>query len=112
MSTAYIPDRPIAFHREYARLGAGVAGALLLSQMIHYSRTAGADADAWIHATADQLEEETGLSRREQETARKRLKSLGILEERKQGIPCRTFYRVNIVAIVQALSTSKQEGSA
>lgn len=110
MSTAYIPDRPIAFHREYARLGAGITGALLLSQMIHYTRAAGAD--TWIHKTVEQLEEETGLSRHEQETARKRLKSLGILEEKKQGIPCRTFYRVNIKAVAQALSASKQEGSA
>lgn len=108
MSTAYIPDRPIAFHREYARLGAGITGALLLSQAVYWSKRT-SNATGWFYKTQEEWTEETALSRHEQETARKRLKSLGILEEKKQGIPCRCFYRVNTEALISALQTSMPE---
>ncbi|CAB1224114.1 hypothetical protein [Serratia liquefaciens] len=92
-------DRPVAFQRSFVRLGVGVTGALLLSQMVYWhNRTDG----NWFYKTQAELEEETGLTRYEQEGARKKLLIAGVLEEVKKGIPAKLYFRVNEAAL-QAL---------
>ncbi|PRW43041.1 hypothetical protein CSC04_3741 [Enterobacter roggenkampii] len=49
----------------------------------------------WFYKTQADLEEETGLTRYEQEGARKKLVSCGVLEEAKRGIPAKLYFRVN-----------------
>jgi len=110
IGSVLIPDRPIAFNRDFARLGIGVTGALMLSQAVYWSKRTGT-AGGWFYKTQTQWEEETALSRYEQETARRRLKKLGILEEKKQGIPCKVFYRVNAEKLAEGLQTSMGESS-
>ncbi len=61
------------------------------------------DADGWWWHTENQWELETGLSRREQETARKKLRKEGILEERYRGIPRRKEYRLNIPVLLEKI---------
>lgn len=86
-------DRPIAYHRAFIPLG-GVTGAVMLSQAYYWSsRTK--DSDGWFYKTADEWKEETGLSIKEQATARKRLRDCGVLEEVKKGVPCKVHYRIN-----------------
>ena len=46
---------------------------------------------------------ETGMTRREQDTARKVLKELGFLSEKKEGVPRRVFFRVERENLYQAL---------
>lgn len=100
--TAEMLDRPIAFQRAYVRLGLGITGALMLSQAVYWSsRTKGQD--GWFYKDQREWEEETGLSRREQETARKRLIEAGFLREQRKGVPCRLFYQVNLDALNSAL---------
>jgi hypothetical protein len=102
MSIVGLIDRPIAFQRSYVRLGIGVTAALMLSQAVYWAlRTK--SADGWFYKDQTEWEEETGLGRREQETARKKLGAAGFLEEQKKGVPCRLFYRVNIQALEDAL---------
>ncbi|EAZ0187131.1 hypothetical protein JHG30_003805 [Salmonella enterica] len=85
-------DRPIAFQRSFVRLGVGITGALLLSQIVYWqNRMEG----QWFYKTQTDLEEETGLTRYEQEGARKKLVSCGVLEEVKRGIPAKLYFRVN-----------------
>jgi len=91
---AELLDRPIAFHRCFVDLGAGIQGALILSQAIYWSNRT-SDHDGWFWKTRQQWDDETGLRRRQQESARAKLCKLGILEEDKRGVPCRVFYRVN-----------------
>ncbi|WFX59442.1 hypothetical protein NFK08_05210 [Enterobacter roggenkampii] len=85
-------DRPIAFQRSFVRLGVGITGALLLSQIVYWqNRMEG----QWFYKTQADLEEETGLTRYEQEGARKKLVSCGVLDEAKRGIPAKLYFRVN-----------------
>ena len=95
-------DRPIAFHRAFVSLGAGVSGALILSQAIYWAKRA---PTGWFWKTMEEWEAETGLTRTEQETARRKLRKLGVLIERKQGIPCKTWFTV----AVDPLQTRLQE---
>lgn len=107
MNLIELLDRPIAFHRPFVELGLGITGALFLSQSLYWSRRT--NASGYFYKTQDEWESETGMSRREQDTARKKLKSLGILEEKKQGVPCRVFYRINDEKLLQLLSQKETE---
>ncbi|EKN3637844.1 hypothetical protein NUF98_004758 [Yersinia enterocolitica] len=94
-------DRPIAFQRSFVRLGVGVTGALLLSQMVYWhNRTNSGD---WFYKTQTELEDETGLSRYEQEGARKKLRDIGVLEESKKGIPAKLYFQVNEARLQELL---------
>ncbi|MBN3875263.1 hypothetical protein [Nostoc sp. JL23] len=85
---------PIAFHRIFATISGGVAEGLFLSQAYYWSLRTTIDGE-WFYKTQQEWCEETALNRREQETARKRLIKLGILEEKREGMPSQLYYRVN-----------------
>lgn len=106
-------DRPVAFHRVFVGLGAGVTGALLLSQAIYWSKRS-ADDGGWFFKTAADWEEETGMTRREQETARKRLRSAGFIHEELRGVPATLYFRVDFDAILEAVrlaDSAKQDAT-
>ncbi|HBL7117442.1 DNA-binding protein [Acinetobacter baumannii] len=95
-------EQPIAFNKHYVFLGCGVNGALMLSQLVYWtSRTK--DSEGWIFKTHHEWTQETGLTRREQDTARATLKSLKFISEKKMGVPCRVYYRVERENLYQAL---------
>jgi hypothetical protein len=98
-----ILDRPIAYHRAFVSLRVGVTGAVLLSQAIYWSQRT-KDKDGWFFKTQVDWEDETGLTRREQEGARKKLRSAGVLEEKRKGVPARLFYRVDFAKLWEKLS--------
>ena len=102
MNLASMLDRPIAFQRSFVHLGAGITGALMLSQAVYWANR-GSDDDGWFFKTQVEWEDETGLSRTEQETARKKLLSLGLMEEARRGIPAKLYFRVSIDALVSQL---------
>jgi len=51
-------------------------------------------ADGWLYKTRNEMQEETGLSRRQQEKARKILTKKGVLEEDIRTVPPHHHYRV------------------
>ena len=105
-------SRPIAFHRVFASIGGGATEGLFLSQAYYWSKHT-KDDDGWFYKTGEEWEAETCLTRREQETARKSLKQLGILEEVRKGLPRKVFYRINRDVLYQAIcdqSTSNPHG--
>lgn len=101
---------PVAYHAKLTRLGIGVTGALMLSQAVYWSsRTS--STDGWFYKTQAEWEGEVGLTRYEQETARKRLVKLGYMQEKKQGVPCKLYYRVNLDFIEESLDAGKHQSS-
>jgi hypothetical protein len=98
----YLLRRPIAFHRVFADLAGGATGGLFLSQLFYWSDK-GADPDGWIYKTQEDWTEETALTRSEQERARKYLRSCGLLEEARRGVPSRLFYRLNVECLATML---------
>lgn len=105
--------RPIAFHRSYVRVGGSINAALMLSQAMHWSKNEAAIArGGWFYKTSREWEAETGLTRREQETARKKLKERGLLEEELRHVPAKLYYRVNLDRLAELLlaeATDNQE---
>lgn len=96
-------DIPVSFHRCLVPITGGVTAALMLSQAIWTSQTIERAADGWFSKSRDEWTEETGLSRWEQETARRALRSAGFLEERRVGVPAKLWFRVRPEAVWRAL---------
>ncbi|PPK41460.1 hypothetical protein B0G57_1292 [Trinickia symbiotica] len=75
-------------------------------------RDAERNADGRMQAPRDasrqSWEWETGLSRTRQESARRRLKLLGLLEESLQGIPAKLYYRVNLDRLTEFLLETRE----
>ncbi len=101
-----ILDRPIAYQRSFVRLGIGVAGAVFLSQMVYWINRA---EEGWFYKTQEEWTEETGLSRYEQEGARKKLRDLGILHEKKQGLPAKLFYSIDEDKLYQSVIRANKD---
>lgn len=104
-------DRPIAYQPSFAQLRVGKVkvgpvGAVLLSQFVYWhNRMDG----AWLYKTRDQIAQETGLSRDEQETARKRLVSIGVLEEQLRGVPATMHFKINVDCLESLLLDKTQK---
>jgi hypothetical protein len=96
-------DTPVTFHRCLVPVAGGVHAALLLSQAIWTMQSLDTEENGWFLKSQEQWAEETGLSRWEQETARRALRQAGLLEERRVGMPARLWFRVCASAVWAAL---------
>ncbi len=106
--------RHVAFHRRLVDLTASVKAALLLSQTIYWTRH-GRDivrTGGWFHKTSEQWEMETGLSAREQASARDALRALMILHEQRTGIPAKLHFRLCIDHLGSLLTEQISQASA
>jgi hypothetical protein len=73
---------PVAYHRQFVDLAGSVTAALWLSHAIELAQTGGQPDVALTQAACS---EATGLTRREQETARAKLRAAGLITERRAG---------------------------
>jgi len=94
--------RPIYYQPELSHVTGAVTAGLFICNLVQWTGRQ-RDADGWIYKTQDEITRETGLTRREQETARKILKDRGFLHEERRGIPSRVYYRVNLDALNDAV---------
>lgn len=88
---------PIAYSVNLARITGDAKATLFLGQLIYWTRV-GTDViehEGWIFKTRLEWENETGLSRYEQESARLLLVQKGLIEEFRTGVPLRLSFRVN-----------------
>jgi hypothetical protein len=85
--------KPITFNPKLAKFIGSIKTTIFLSQLIYWKEKEG-DENGWICKTREEITEKTGLSRREQEKARKDLIALGLLEEKYKGIPRRLYFLV------------------
>ncbi len=98
--------RPIAYHPIFAKIAGGAVPGIFLSQAFYWTNIielTNPSRDGWFYKTRDDWQLETLLTRREQETARRQLRSLGILEEKRQDVPARLYYRLNKTALLALL---------
>jgi hypothetical protein len=91
---ALLQDRPVAYHPMLAKILGGVKQAIFVSQLLYWHGK-GIRPDGFIWKTREEFQEETGLTRYEQETARKHLRDLGVLEEKRKGVPGKMHYRLD-----------------
>lgn len=94
---------PLSFHRCLVPITGSVLSALFLSQAIRASESLDPRHGGWFARSRERWTEVTGLSRFEQETARRRLRSAGLLQERRIGVPATLWYRVDADRVWTAL---------
>jgi hypothetical protein len=76
---------PVVFHRSFVEIAGGVNGALWLSHAMAIGHEPGTEGAATFLMSAEQCTEATGMSSREQDLARKQLRSAGLLFECRRG---------------------------
>lgn len=86
--------RPIAYHPALARMVGGVNAAIFLSQLIYWDERT-EDAELGVYKTAEQWEAETGLSVREQTTARRQLRDRGLITETHKRIEHKLYFKLD-----------------
>ena len=99
---------PIMFHRCYVALTGSVTAALLLSYASYATEQIADEhaGDGWFVKTVAQWQRDTGLTRTELETARRKLKAQGLWEERRHGPPPAPLqFRINQGALFDQLRT-------
>ena len=99
---------PIMFHRCYVALTGSVTAALVLSYASYATEEFADcnDGDGWFMKTVAQWQRDTGLTRTELETARRKLKAQGLWEERRHGPPPAPLqFRINQVALYDQVRT-------
>lgn len=84
--------KPVAYYPEIARALGSVKCGIFLCQFMYWEGRQ-ADPEGWIYKTMVEIESETGLSRFEQESARKTLTEMQIMEQKKKGMPAKLYYR-------------------
>jgi hypothetical protein len=95
-----ILDRPIAFQRPFVELTGSITAGLLLSQAYYWAlRSEGGR----FWKTMSQWQEETGLTRREQDHARKILRGFPFWLEQVRKLEHRVWYTVDPQAILDAV---------
>jgi len=102
-----LKEKPIAYRRDFAHLFGGVMPALFLSQLFFWSDL-GEDENGWIYKTMEEWEKETGMTRSEQESARRKLKKKKVLLEKYFRRSGKKLYKVDMDVLTNALL--KQSG--
>jgi hypothetical protein len=90
-------EQVVAYRPAMARALGGVNCALFLQQIAFRAKDLIPEEpgySAWVYKTRSKMERETALGRYEQETARRKLGALDVLEEELRGVPARMHYRI------------------
>jgi len=96
-----LADKPIAYHGDLAKMLKSATACIFLSQLLYWAGR-GSDSD-WVYKTQVEWYEETGLSRKEQETARRVLRDKKIIHEVRRGVPAKLFYRIDYDRLTECL---------
>lgn len=108
-------EQPILFYPWAARIAGNAMAGLFLSYAIKHTQRLLDDggvppAGVWFTAPVDEVQRETGMTRFEQQAAKRSLVACGLLESQQQGLPARKTYRVDLPRLMQELEQSALKG--
>jgi hypothetical protein len=104
----FLFGRPVAFHRCFVKLTGSVHAALMLSQALYWLNPerqgqSRAKEDGWFWKSREEWEAELGLSRWEQETARKQLRHTRFWLEKEKRLEHKIYFSIDFVELEKAL---------
>jgi hypothetical protein len=88
-----LPNRTVGYSPDLARIVGGATTGLFLSQLLFLSDK-GANIDSWVYKSEAEMGRETGLTKREQQTARRKLLSLGVIAIERRGFKFTYHFKV------------------
>jgi hypothetical protein len=103
------PGHPIAYFPSLAPYVGGSNAAILCCQLVYWTPRA-KDPDGWIYKEQLDIMAETGLSRDEQRTARRALKTRKLLLERYDRLNHRLYLKIDVEAYNALIQRMYDEG--
>lgn len=96
--------RPVAYYPKLRRITGSTNATIFICQFIYWTGKESAG-DGWIYKTSDEIEDETGLSYKEQTNAREKLLAAGLLSERYARLEHQMYFKVNLEALNERWGT-------
>lgn len=88
-----LPNRTVGYSPDLARAVGGATIGLFLSQLLFLSDK-GANPEGWVYKSEAEMSRETGLTKREQQTARRKLLALGVIAIERRGFRFSYHFKV------------------
>jgi hypothetical protein len=88
-----LPNRTVGYSPDLARAVGGATIGLFLSQLLFLSDK-GANPEGWVYKSEQEMGRETGLTKREQQTARRKLLALGVIAIERRGFKFTYHFKI------------------
>jgi hypothetical protein len=102
-----LPNRVVGYSPDLARIVGGATTGLFLSQLLFLSDK-GSNPDGWVYKSESEMGKEIGLTKREQQTARRKLLSLGVIAIMRGGWKNTYHFKVIWERLYQVITGSQQ----
>jgi hypothetical protein len=102
-----LPNRVVGYSPDLARIVGGATTGLFLSQLLFLSDK-GANPEGWVYKSEAEMGKETGLSKREQQTARRKLLALGVIAIMRGGWKNTYHFKVSWEKLYQVITGSQR----
>jgi hypothetical protein len=102
-----LPNRVVGYSPDLARIVGGATIGLFLSQLLFLSDK-GANIEGWVYKSEVEMGKETGLTKREQQSARRKLLSLGVIAIMRGGWKNTYHFKVLWDRLYQVIAGSQQ----
>jgi hypothetical protein len=102
-----LPNRVVGYSPDLARIVGSATIGLFLSQLLFLSDK-GANPDGWVYKSEQEMGRETGLTKREQQTARRKLLALGVIAIMRGGWKNTYHFKVLWEKLYQVIAGSQQ----
>jgi hypothetical protein len=102
-----LPNRVVGYSPDLARRVGGATIGLFLSQLLFLSDK-GANPEGWVYKSEAEMGKETGLTKREQQTARRKLLSLGVITIMRGGWKNTYHFKVLWEKLYQVIAGTQQ----
>jgi hypothetical protein len=106
-----LPNRVVGYSPDLARMVGGATTGLFLSQLLFLSDK-GANPEGWVYKSEQEMGKETGLTKREQQTARRKLLSLGVIAIMRGGWKNTYHFKVIWEKLYQVIAGTKRPQTA
>jgi hypothetical protein len=107
-----LPNRTVGYSPDLARAVGGATIGLFLSQLLFLSDK-GHDSNGWVYKSEQEMGRETGLTKREQQTARRKLLALGVIAIERRGFKFTYHFRIvweRLYQVIQLRQSADQQG--
>jgi hypothetical protein len=102
-----LPNRTVGYSPDLARAVGGATIGLFLSQLLFLSDK-GVHPDGWVYKSEAEMGRETGLTKREQQTARRKLLALGVIAIMRGGFRNTYHFKVLWERLYQVIAGSQR----
>jgi hypothetical protein len=103
-----LPNRVVGYSPDLTRIVGGATIGLFLNQLLFLSDK-GANPEGWVYKSEAEMGKETGLTKREQQTARRKLLALGVIAIMRGGWKNTYHFKVIWEKLYQVIAGFQRE---